>query len=176
MSIWGLTTSTTHWVYIHEAPLAAWLTVFFLGLAFFWGMYVEIPKLRRRLSLLSHKISRNTQYKNVDGEQVPDPWTRMDFAFSNTSRRPIKPLTFSVATYSGKEPSSKYFVGEVHELHEGQHSSGGVNFSGEHIEDNDLKSFVIKDSMNKDHEFYFYKGKPRNWWVYRVLYFLHIWR
>ena len=140
-------------------------------------MLVEIPKMSRRLSLLTFDIQRHTGNKTVNGQHISINWSRIEFTFSNTSRRPIKPIKCGATTYSGLKPSGEYLYGhDIDEILEGHHRSGQINYSDDWLQDNDLKTIYILDTMKKTHIFYFYKGKERNKWIWYLLYYTHVWR
>lgn len=170
IGLWAI--SPIHWT-LDQKIQALILSVLLFTLG--WTMLSEIPKMRRRLSLLSHELKTYSQIQVVNGVQVSHKWSRLEFAFSNTSRRPIKVLSCDADTYSGKPSGRGFFYGEVHELHEGNHSSGLIDFSKEPVEGSDLKTISILDSMKKNHVFYFYGGKERNKWTWRLMRILQIW-
>lgn len=162
-------------IVVNQVEIAGWLTVILLLLAFVWSMVVEIPKLRRKLTILSGEISTGTGRERKNGIETEKKWSRLDFAFSNSCRRPIKLIDYFIKTHSNDEPTSKAFSEQVTQLNEGDHGSATAFFDG-WIEIKDIKSIILVDSMRTEHSFYFYNGRIRNKGLWHLLHFLHVWR
>ena len=151
--LYSLITSLWQWVKIHTSEKAIlFATLVILTLTLFSNIFFEIIKNRKSIRFNRIEVSPNNYNPN-------NPQTFIQIYFSNNSRRFIRIQFKSLCLINGKSEEDTIFNDIDIQESEDSYVSFHFNFI---LEDDDLYSIILKDSVGKSYEGYLYRGKFRS--------------